>query len=62
MATQRHGQPLGINGLGRIGKLCVWHHAAREHFPGLVVNIGREVGRDLEAVCGVIQNLSLIHI
>ena len=56
MATQRHGQPLGINGLGRIGKLCVWHHAARGHFPSLVVNIGREVGRDLEAVCGVIQN------
>jgi glyceraldehyde 3-phosphate dehydrogenase (phosphorylating) len=57
MTTEhRHGQPLGINGLGRIGKLCVWHHAARGHFPGLVVNIGRPVGRDLDAVCGVIQN------
>jgi glyceraldehyde 3-phosphate dehydrogenase len=47
---------LGINGLGRIGKLTVWHHAARGHFPGLVVNLGREAGRDLEAVCGVIEN------
>jgi glyceraldehyde 3-phosphate dehydrogenase len=57
MTTEhRHGQPLGINGLGRIGKLCVWHHAARGHFPSLVVNIGRPVGRDLDAVCGVIQN------
>jgi len=56
MANQGYGQPLGINGLGRIGKLCVWHHAARGHFPSLVVNVGREVGRNLEAVCAVIQN------
>jgi len=56
MTDHAHGQPLGINGLGRIGKLCVWHHAARRHFPSLVVNVGRPVGRDLDAVCGVIQN------
>ncbi|HMN99251.1 MAG TPA: glyceraldehyde 3-phosphate dehydrogenase NAD-binding domain-containing protein [Miltoncostaeaceae bacterium] len=47
---------LGINGLGRIGKLSVWHHVARRHFTRLVVNLGREAGRDLEAVCGVIEN------
>ena len=46
---------LGINGLGRIGKLSVWHHAARKYFSRLVVNVGREVGRDLEAVCGAIE-------
>ena len=46
---------LGINGLGRIGKLSVWHHVARRYFSHLVVNVGREVGRDLEAVCGVIE-------
>ncbi len=46
---------LGINGLGRIGKLSVWHHAARKYFPRLVVNVGREVGRELEAICGVIE-------
>ncbi len=56
MIGSGQGHPLGINGLGRIGKLCVWHHAARGHFPGLVVNVGRPVGRDLEAVCAVIQN------
>jgi glyceraldehyde 3-phosphate dehydrogenase len=56
MSGSGQGYPLGINGLGRIGKLCVWHHAARGHFPGLVVNVGRPVGRDLEAVCAVIQN------
>lgn len=47
---------LGINGLGRIGKLTVWHHVARRHFSRLVVNLGREAGRDLDAVCGVIEN------
>ncbi|MCC6832547.1 MAG: glyceraldehyde-3-phosphate dehydrogenase [Thermoleophilia bacterium] len=47
---------LGINGLGRIGKLTVWHHAARKHFPHLVVNLGRGVGKDLEAVCDVIEH------
>jgi glyceraldehyde 3-phosphate dehydrogenase len=46
---------LGINGLGRIGKLSVWHHAARRYFGHLVVNVGREVGRDLDALCGVIE-------
>lgn len=48
-------EPLGINGLGRIGKLTVWHHVARGYFPRLVVNLGREVGRNLEAVCGAIE-------
>ncbi len=46
---------LGINGLGRIGKLTLWHHAARRHFPSIVVNVGREVGRGLEAVCAAIE-------
>lgn len=50
-----NGATLGINGLGRIGKLLVWHHAARGHFSRLVVNVGREVGRGLDAVCGVIE-------
>jgi glyceraldehyde 3-phosphate dehydrogenase len=56
MGSETSGEEaLGINGLGRIGKLTVWHHVARKYFPRLVVNIGREVGRDLEAVCGVIE-------
>jgi glyceraldehyde 3-phosphate dehydrogenase len=50
------GEGLGINGLGRIGKLTLWHHVARRHFARLVVNLGREVGAGLEAVCGVIEN------
>jgi glyceraldehyde 3-phosphate dehydrogenase (phosphorylating) len=56
MTVEQDGEPaLGINGLGRIGKLTVWHHVARRSFGRLVVNVGREVGRDLEAVCGVIE-------
>jgi glyceraldehyde 3-phosphate dehydrogenase len=35
---------LGINGLGRIGKLTLWHHVGRKYFSELVVNIGREAG------------------
>jgi len=56
MSDHLDGEPLGINGLGRIGKLTLWHHAARKHFPRLVVNLGREVGTSLEAVCGAIEN------
>jgi glyceraldehyde 3-phosphate dehydrogenase len=46
---------LGINGLGRIGKLTLWHHVERKYFSRVVVNVGRPVGKDLEALCGVIE-------
>jgi len=26
------GKKLGVNGLGRIGKLLVWHHIGRKYF------------------------------
>lgn len=41
---------LGINGLGRIGKLTLWHHLSSGDFDSFVVNTGREVGTSLEAV------------
>ncbi|MBW1946556.1 MAG: glyceraldehyde-3-phosphate dehydrogenase [Deltaproteobacteria bacterium] len=41
------GLKLGINGLGRIGKLTLWHHVARKYFNEIVVNIGRDVGTSL---------------
>jgi len=53
--TASVGDNLGINGLGRIGKLTIWHHVARGHFPGIVVNVGRDVGRNLDAVCSAIE-------
>jgi glyceraldehyde 3-phosphate dehydrogenase len=41
------GLKLGINGLGRIGKLTLWHHIARKYFDEMVVNVGRDVGTSL---------------
>jgi glyceraldehyde 3-phosphate dehydrogenase len=46
---------LGINGLGRIGKLSLWHHVSRKHFSGLVVNLGRQVGTGLEDIAATIE-------
>jgi len=46
---------LGINGLGRIGKLSVWHHVGRKHFPEIVVNLGRQIGQGLEDVAASLE-------
>ena len=46
---------LGINGLGRIGKLTLWHHVARKYFSEIVVNTGREVGRSLEDLASYLE-------
>lgn len=41
---------LGINGLGRIGKLTLWYHLGQDDFDGFVVNTGREVGTSLDSI------------
>jgi glyceraldehyde 3-phosphate dehydrogenase len=46
---------LGINGLGRIGKLSLWHHASRRSFESLVVNVGREVGKSPQHVADYVE-------
>ncbi|MCK9175162.1 MAG: glyceraldehyde-3-phosphate dehydrogenase [Desulforhopalus sp.] len=46
---------LGINGLGRIGKLTLWNQIAKKNFDGIVVNIGREVGNSLEDLASSIE-------
>ena len=46
---------LGINSLGRIGKLTLWHHVGRRYFDAIVVNQGREIGTSLEAVAQFIE-------
>lgn len=46
---------LGINGLGRIGKLSLWHHVAQQNFSELVINIGREVGGGLNDLAASIE-------
>ncbi|MEN8190907.1 MAG: glyceraldehyde 3-phosphate dehydrogenase NAD-binding domain-containing protein [Thermodesulfobacteriota bacterium] len=47
---------LGINGLGRIGKLSLWHHVSRKHFSELVINVGREIGQGLDDLAAYIEN------
>ena len=47
MGAQR---TLGINGLGRIGKLVLWSHVGHDDFDRFVINTGREVGQSLEAI------------
>lgn len=46
---------LGINGLGRIGKLMVWRHVGQEYFDELVVNIGREAGTSLADIAHYVE-------
>lgn len=46
---------LGINGLGRIGKLSLWHHVANRTFSEIVVNIGRQVGKSLADIAAYIE-------
>ncbi len=52
---ERKPAVLGINSLGRIGKLTLWHHVGRKYFQEVVVNVGREVGQGLNAVAQVIE-------
>lgn len=49
-------QKLGINGLGRIAKLSIWHHVERKYFSEIVVNIGREVGTRIEDIAHFVEN------
>ena len=46
---------LGVNGMGRIGKLTLWHHLGRKYFQEIVVNTGREVGTGLQAIAQRIE-------
>ncbi len=46
---------LGINGLGRIGKLTLWRHVAEKSFKEIVINIGREAGKSLHDVAHYIE-------
>ncbi|MBW2093637.1 MAG: glyceraldehyde-3-phosphate dehydrogenase [Deltaproteobacteria bacterium] len=46
---------LGVNGLGRIGKLTLWYHIGRKYVEEIVVNIGRNVGRSLEDIAHYLE-------
>lgn len=49
------GLTLGVNGLGRIGKLTVWHHVGRKYFKEIVVNIGRNAGTSLADIAHYLE-------
>jgi glyceraldehyde 3-phosphate dehydrogenase len=46
---------IGINSLGRIGKLTLWHHVNRKYFKEIVVNLGREAGTSLDTIAQTIE-------
>lgn len=47
---------LGINGIGRIGKLTLWNNLNLKHFDGIVINAGREVGRSTHDMIHYLTN------
>ncbi|MBF0607229.1 MAG: glyceraldehyde 3-phosphate dehydrogenase NAD-binding domain-containing protein [Candidatus Magnetobacterium sp. LHC-1] len=49
------GTRIGINGLGRIGKLALWNHVANKDFSEIVVNVGRAVGTSLKDIAYYIE-------
>jgi glyceraldehyde 3-phosphate dehydrogenase len=57
MTNQFNGNKnlLGINSLGRIGKLTLWYHILYRDFDGFVINVGREVGRSIADIVHVIE-------
>lgn len=44
----KNGKCLGINGLGRIGKLVLWNQLIIKHFDRIVISLGRTVGCEIE--------------
>lgn len=46
---------LGINSLGRIGKLTLWHHVSRKYFKEIVINQGRDIGTGMETIARLIE-------
>ena len=46
---------LGVNGLGRIGKLSLWNHVTKKYFDELVINLGRDVGSGLTDLAASIE-------
>lgn len=53
--NERRPIKLGINGLGRIGKLSLWNQVAERAFSEIVVNVGRQVGQGLQDIAACIE-------
>lgn len=48
MSTISPSAPVGINSIGRIGKLLVWAFTERKKHDAIVISTGREVGKTLD--------------
>ena len=55
MGTETSALKLGINGMGRIGKLSLWNHIARKSFSEIVVNLGRDAGQGMTDIAQIIE-------
>jgi len=53
--SERRLPVLGINSLGRIGKLTLWHHVGRKYFKEIVVNLGRDAGTGMDTIARLIE-------
>ncbi len=53
--VRNNGTTLGINGFGRIGKLTLWYQVGSRRFDHIVLNIGREVGQNLDDIAHYIS-------
>lgn len=51
-----HKKYLGINGLGRIGKLVLWNQMIVDHFDGYIISLGRTAGKSLDDLIHFIMN------
>lgn len=51
-----HNKYLGINGLGRIGKLVLWNQLIENHFDGYIISLGRTAGKSLQDMIDFILN------
>ena len=55
MELQSGKKYLGINGLGRIGKLTLWYQFSENYFDGYVINVGRQVGTSIKDIAHLIE-------
>ncbi|MGM0596211.1 MAG: glyceraldehyde 3-phosphate dehydrogenase NAD-binding domain-containing protein [Myxococcota bacterium] len=47
---------LGINGLGRIGKLTLWRHISLGYYDKIVINTGRKVGKNIQDIANYLES------
>lgn len=46
----QHNRILGINGIGRIGKLTLWNHLNMKYYDRIVINSGRDIGKSINDI------------